>query len=77
MTLLNKNECEKYVSSFIDMIDYRQSNKTFKHITRNNDYWKIVNYIMFLSRPKLSIQITRELKLEAAHMMCKIHYEWW
>ncbi len=38
---------------------------------------EIVNYIMFLSRPKLSIQITRELKLEAAHMMCKIHYEWW
>ena len=46
MTLLNKNECEKYVSSFIDMIDYRQSNKTFKHITRNNDYWKMINYIM-------------------------------
>ena len=46
MALLNKNECEKYVSSFIDMIDYRQSNKTFKHITRNNDYWKMINYIM-------------------------------
>ena len=42
----NKNECEKYVSSFIDMIDYRQSNKTFKHITRNNDYWKMINYII-------------------------------
>ena len=46
MTLLNKNECEKYVSSFIDMIDHRQSDKILKHITRNNDYWKMVNYIM-------------------------------
>lgn len=46
MTVLNKNECEKYVSSFIDMINHRQSHETLKHITRNNDYWKIVNYIM-------------------------------
>ena len=46
MILLNKNECEKYVSSFIDMIDHRQSDKILKHITRNNDYWKMVNYIM-------------------------------
>ena len=46
MVLLNKNECEKYVSSFIDMIDHRQSDDTLKHITRNNDYWKMVNFIM-------------------------------
>ena len=46
MTVLNKNECEKYVSSFIDMINHRQSHETLRHITRNNDYWKIVNYIM-------------------------------
>ena len=46
MTVLNKNECEKYVSSFIDMINHRQSHETLRHITRNNDYWKMVNYIM-------------------------------
>ena len=46
MTVLNKNECEKYVSSFIDMINHRQSDETLRHITRNNDYWKMVNYIM-------------------------------
>ena len=46
MVLLNKNECEKYVSSFIDMIDHRQSDEVLKHITRNNDYWKMVNFIM-------------------------------
>ena len=46
MALLNKNECEKYVSSFIDMINHRQSHETLRHITRNNDYWKMVNYIM-------------------------------
>ena len=46
MALLNKNECEKYVSSFIDMIDHRQSDNILKHITRNNNYWKMVNFIM-------------------------------
>jgi len=46
MALLNKNECEKYVASFIDMIDHRQSDDVLKHITRNNNYWKMVNYIM-------------------------------
>jgi len=46
MGLLNKNECEKYVVSFIDMIDHRQSDDVLKHITRNNNYWKMVNYIM-------------------------------
>ena len=46
MTVLNKNEGEKYVSSFIDMINHRQSHETLRHITRNNDYWKMVNYIM-------------------------------
>ena len=46
MKLLNKNECEKYIFSFIDMINYRQSHKILKHITRNNDYWKMVNLIM-------------------------------
>ena len=46
MTVLNINECEKYVLSFIDMINHRQSHETLRHITRNNDYWKMVNYIM-------------------------------
>ena len=46
MAVLNKNECEKYVSSFLDMINHRQSDETLRHITRNNDYWKMVNYIM-------------------------------
>jgi predicted transcriptional regulator len=46
MSLLSKTEGEKYVSSFIDMINHRQSDNILKHITRNNDYWKIVNYIM-------------------------------
>lgn len=46
MALLSKTEGEKYVSSFIDMINHRQSDNILKHITRNNDYWKIVNYIM-------------------------------
>ena len=38
---------------------------------------EIVNYIIFLSSPTLSIQMKKELELESAHMMCKIHYEWW
>ena len=38
---------------------------------------EIVNYIIFLSRPTLSIRMKKEIELEAAHMMCKIHYEWW
>ena len=38
---------------------------------------ELVNYIIFLSRPTLSIQMKKEIELEAAHMMCKIHYEWW
>ena len=28
------------------MIDHRQSDEVLKHITRNNDYWKMVNFIM-------------------------------
>ena len=28
------------------MINHRQSHETLRHITRNNDYWKMVNYIM-------------------------------
>ena len=46
MSLLNKNESEKYINSFIDMIKYRQSHQILKHITRNNDYWKMINLIM-------------------------------
>ena len=46
MNLLNKNECEKYIYSFIDMINHRQSHEILNHITRNNDYWKMVNFIM-------------------------------
>ena len=46
MTLLNKSECEKYIYSFIDMINHRQSHEILNHITRNNDYWKMVNFIM-------------------------------
>jgi hypothetical protein len=46
MSELKKNECEKYVHSFIDMINHRQSDKVLKHITRNNDYWKMINLIM-------------------------------
>lgn len=38
---------------------------------------EIVNYILFISSPRMSDKIKKELKLEAAHMMCKIHYEWW
>ena len=46
MSTINKNEGEKYIFSFIDMIDHRQSHKILNHITRNNDYWKMVNLIM-------------------------------
>ena len=46
MKLLEKNECEKYIHSFIDMIKYRQSHDILNHITRNNNYWKMVNLIM-------------------------------
>tara|TARA_Y100000996_G_scaffold414850_1_gene407054 strand:+ start:1237 stop:1611 length:375 start_codon:yes stop_codon:yes gene_type:complete len=60
MTVLNKNECEKYVSSFIDMINHRQSHETLRHITRNNDYWKMVNYIML---DYYSEKITTEYEL--------------
>ena len=38
---------------------------------------ELVNYIIFMANPRMSYVLQKELHLEATHIMCEQHYNWW
>ena len=38
---------------------------------------ELINLILFMANPRMSQLTKRELHLEATHIMCEQHYNWW
>ena len=38
---------------------------------------ELIKYIIFMANPRMNYILQKELRLEAAHIMCEQHYNWW
>ena len=46
-----------------------------KNLKRLQD--ELFNYIIFMANPRMNYVLQKELRIEATHIMCEQHYNWW